>query len=178
MTQNTDNLICVAELTSPHGIKGLLKLHNFATTPDTLLDHGPLLDKNGTPLPDIEQLTPHKGANFLVKFAGIQYRDQSEKLAKTKLYLPRDILPEIEEEDSFYFVDLIGLTVHHEEDTDYGIVKAVHNFGAGDLIEITPKKGKDFFHPFTKEAVPEVNIREQYLSIYIAPVIHAKADEA
>lgn len=86
-------------------------------------------------------------------------REQAEALRGLKLHVPRDSLPE-PDEDEFYLADLIGLTVETAAGEVLGIVRAVQDFGAGDLLEIAPAHGAAWYLPFTKAAVPEVRLAE------------------
>ncbi len=77
--------------------------------------------------------------------------------------MPRQALPE-PDEDEFYLADLIGLTVEDRSGATLGRVKAVENFGAGDILEIDPGSGRvTFYLPFTRDVVPEVRIAERRL---------------
>jgi len=109
---------------------------------------------------------PHKNI-FITKLEGIKDRNESEKLHGTKLYILRDELKELEDEDTFYYTDLIGLSVKNKEGEEIGSVLKVDNFGAGDLLEIKPKNGKSFLLPFKDEYVPTVDIKNNYVTVNI-----------
>lgn len=87
-------------------------------------------------------------------------REQAEALRGLRLYIPRDVLPEAEE-DEFYVADLIGMQVVGPDGDALGRVKSVRDFGAGDLLEIQPSAGESWWLPFTKDAVPEVRTVER-----------------
>jgi 16S rRNA processing protein RimM len=87
--------------------------------------------------------------------------EQADALRGLKLFVARDALPPTEDEDEFYLADLIGLSIESPAGETIGKVKDVHNFGAGDLLEVTPAGGgPTWWLPFTREAVPEVRIGE------------------
>jgi len=122
-------------------------------------------------------LTPHSHRimkDFIaIKAPEVQSREAAEALKSTKLFVPRAALPEPEEDD-FYYSDLIGLDVKSSDGKRVGTVTAIHEFGAGDMIEITPHKDKktkkraaSFFHPFTKQATPKVDIKAGRIIIVI-----------
>ena len=120
--------------------------------------YGPLESEDGTRRFTIEALRPAKD-HFVVRVAGVDDRDAAETLTNLKLYISRDRLPAIEDDDTFYFADLIGLDAVTPDGAALGKVIAVHNFGAGDLIEIKPAGGGDTtLVPFTDANVPEVDI--------------------
>jgi 16S rRNA processing protein RimM len=99
------------------------------------------------------------------RLKGVEGRDQAEALTGTKLYVPRSRLPE-REEDEWYHSDLIGLTAQGPDGGTIGTVIAVHNFGAGDLLEIRPADGgATLLMPFTRETVPEVDVEGGWLRV-------------
>jgi 16S rRNA processing protein RimM len=89
--------------------------------------------------------------------AGVVDRDAAEALRGTLLYVPRGRLPEAGEEE-WYHADLIGLQATDQDGAALGRVTAVHDFGAGDLLEIDPGAGETVLVPFTRDAVPEVDV--------------------
>lgn len=97
------------------------------------------------------------GKSLLAEIEGIQDRNAAEALRGTELYTTRDKLPVIEDDDLFYYEDLIGMTVIDSDGVHIGSVLAVQNYGAGDLLEIAPIKGNTFLLPFTKENVPDIS---------------------
>lgn len=159
MTQAQDTLICVGMITSVHGVRGVLRVKSFTQDPMDLFTFSPVTDQKGQKTFELEYSSQSKGV-FLVKIAGVTNREQAELLKGVKLYTSRDSLPEIEEEDSFYYSDLIGLDIrHHESNEILGKVLAIHNFGAGDIIEMRPLSGgKTVMVPFTKEVIPEISL--------------------
>jgi 16S rRNA processing protein RimM len=102
-------------------------------------------------------LRPGKG-HLIARLRGVSNRDAAERLCKVKLYIPRARLPAAQQ-DEFYHADLIGLSVATIDGTELGQVIAVHNFGAGDLIEVRPSQaGATVMLPFTESVVPQVDI--------------------
>ena len=160
-TDRTNNskseLICVAAIAGAFGIKGEVKLKPFTDVPLDCLAYGPLMGSDGQVC-----LTPtHSrmvGKFIAVTAKEVADRDQAEALKSTKLYVSTENLPE-PDEDEFYYRDLIGLQVKTVSGQNGGKIIAVHEFGAGDMIEIKPKDGKSYYHPFTKEAVPKVDVK-------------------
>ena len=95
----------------------------------------------------------------MATLAGIGDRKAAERLANIRLYVPRDRLPEPEQADEFYHADLIGLAVVDRAGEKLGTVIAIHNFGAGDLIEVRPDAGGNTeLVPFDETHVPAVDI--------------------
>ena len=154
--------ICLGQIGAPHGVRGEVRLHSFTANPTAIATYGPLETEDGRVF-KIESLRPAKHA-FVAKLSGVADRDTAERLAMTKLYVPRERLPEPTEANEFYHADLIGLRAVDNAGRDCGTVVAVHNFGAGDLIELQPPDGaRTELLPFDAATVPEVNIADGYL---------------
>ena len=153
---STPELICVAAIAGAFGVKGEVKLKSFTDVPENCVSYGPLLSKSGKIIiaPTSHRLV--KGG-VAVKCAEVKTREEAEGLKSTKLYVPRENFP-APNEDEFYAADLIGLEVKSTEGKRVGKIIAVEDFGAGDLLEIKPKEGKSFYHPFTLAATPKVDI--------------------
>jgi 16S rRNA processing protein RimM len=97
--------------------------------------------------------------HFVATFSGVADRNAAERLVNIKLYVPRERLPAPDEPDEFYHADLIGLAVVDRAGQKLGTVIAVHNFGAGDLIEVRPDAGgKTELLPFDDAHVPMVDV--------------------
>ena len=147
--------VLVARIGAAQGLRGEVRLWAFTADPMAIRDYGPLTAKDGQHF-TIESLRPGKG--FLVaRFAGVGDRDAAEMLRNIDLYVARDRLPP-PEADEFYHADLIGLSAATPDGRTLGTVVAVHDFGAGDLIEIRPAEGPTMMVPFTAADVPVIDI--------------------
>ena len=150
--------ICVAQIGAAHGIRGEVRLRSFTEEPMAVMAYGPLESEDGTRRFTIEALRPAKD-HFVARLAGVADRDAAEKLVNIKLYVARDKLPPIEDGETFYHADLVGLAAVTPDGTPLGTVTAILNFGAGDLVEIKPQGGGEpLMVPFTEAAVPEIDI--------------------
>jgi 16S rRNA processing protein RimM len=157
--------IRVARIGAAHGVRGEVKLWSFTGDPMTVAEYGPLETEDGTRKFEITSLRP--GKDFLVaRLAGIDDRNAAETLTNLDLFVPRERLPEIEEEDTYYHADLIGLAAVTETGKQVGTVAAVHNFGAGDIIEIAPANGgAPLMLTFTETAVPKVDLQAKQIVV-------------
>jgi 16S rRNA processing protein RimM len=149
--------ICVGRIGAAHGTRGEVKLWSFTADPLAIADYSPLETEDGARTFQIEALRPAK--DFLVaRFAGVTDRTAAETLRNTDVYVARERLP-APEADEFYHADLVGLAVMDASGTMLGTVAAVHNFGAGDLIEVRPVLGgMTVMLPFTEAVVPVVDV--------------------
>lgn len=171
-------LICVAAIAGAFGVKGEVKLKSFTDVPEDCLTYGPLTDINGAVVITVE--TSRKVGKFIaIRAAEVTSREQAEDLKSTKLYVAAENLPE-PEEDEFYYRDLIGMAVKTQSGQNAGKVIAVQEYGAGDMLEIKPKDGKSYYHPFTKAAVPKVDMKARRVIIVpqIADAARREDEEA
>jgi 16S rRNA processing protein RimM len=151
--------VLVARIGAPHGVRGDVKLWSFTAQPDAVAAYGPLESEDGSRSFTIETFRPAKDF-FIVHLAGVDDRNAAERLTNTDLYVPRGRLPAADEGE-FYHADLIGLAVTDDAGARLGNVVAVHNFGAGDLLELRLEGASDtVMIPFTPEVVPRVDIAE------------------
>ncbi len=135
----------------PHGVRGLLRVNAFTEDPDALAGY-PLVDKTGRPFTltwisdNIAQLTENGRK--------ITDRNAAERLTNTELFAPRSALPDADDEE-FYLADLIGLQARDAAGAVLGTVAAVHDYGGGTSLEISPGA---VLVPFTRAAVPVVDL--------------------
>ncbi len=162
------SLVCVAEVASPHGVRGAFKLRCFTETPEGALAYGPLLDEQGREL-FRPRLIGHWRQGVIVRAAQITDRGAAERLRGRRLHVPRAALPPTAP-DEFYHHDLIGLAVYDEAGAARGEVLAVHDFGAGTLLEVGADRRRSVLIPFTREAVPGIDLQEGRVTIAVAPL--------
>ncbi len=138
------------------GLKGAVKTKVFTASPEALSRYAVLHDKNGKRF-EITAFRPGKPGEAVMSFQGVDTREAAEALKGTQLFVARDKLPEPDEEE-FYHADLIGLEARDSEGRVIGKVTSIHNFGAGDVIEITRADGDTVLLAFTRETVPHIDI--------------------
>ncbi|MGC2714191.1 MAG: ribosome maturation factor RimM [Pseudolabrys sp.] len=163
------NRICVARIGAAHGVRGEVKLWSFTEDPAAVAHYGPLETQDGTRCFEIEALRAAKD-HFVARIAGVNDRDAAENLRNIELYIPRARLPKIEEADTFYHADLVGLDAITPDGARVGTVHALHNFGAGDIIEIAPAEGGDpLMLPFNETTVPKIDVAARQV-VVVPPV--------
>lgn len=158
--------VCVASLVKPHGLQGEVVMKIFTQEPEAVLALSPLsFDDPARGLLHVTAIKPAK-EGFVARLKNIGNRNQAEALGKGLLFVERNSLPDLEEEDSYYHVDLIGLRVLDVDGKEIGEVIRVQNFGAGDLLEVRISERKQApFVPFTRDAVPLVDLVEGYVQL-------------
>jgi 16S rRNA processing protein RimM len=148
--------ICVARIGAAHGVRGAVKLWTFTEDPLAVKHYGPLTTKDGARQFEVTHVREAKD-HLVATFNGIATRADAERLNGIELYVARDKLPDTDE-DEYYHADLIGLAAVSAANDPLGRVVAIHNFGAGDIIEIAPEKGPTMLLPFTNAVVPTVDL--------------------
>lgn len=150
------NLVLLATIGAAHGVRGEVRVKSFTEDPLSLGEFGPLHAEDGREF-RIERLRPAKEV-VVAKFRGVDDRNAAEALKGVSLYVDRELLAPPEEEEEFYHADLIGLAAATPSGEPLGAVVAVHNFGAGDILEIAPSRGPTLLVPFTRQTVPQIDI--------------------
>lgn len=161
MAVPTPELVCVAVVATAHGVRGALKLRCFTEEPANVAAYGPVVDARGRRF--TLRVIGSTRDGVIAQAAEIASREEAELLRGVELFVPRDRLPETDE-DEFYHEDLIGLDVVDLDGARCGRVAAVHNHGAGDILEIQAD-GDSFMLPFTREAVPQIDLVARRLVI-------------
>ena len=152
----TESLVLLGVVKGAHGVKGEVKVKSFTENPRSLGSYGAVALDDGRRF-EIIAVRAGKGAEIIMRFGGVTDRSAAESLAGQRIYVPRSALRE-PKPGEFYHVDLIGLRVENADGDRLGTVRAVHNFGAGDLIEVEFCDGSTEFIAFTDAGVPIVDI--------------------
>ena len=149
--------VLIAQIGAAHGVRGEVRLKAFTQDPLSVARYGTLETEDGKRRFEIEAVRPAKDV-LVARLKGISDRNAAEALTNTRLYVAREKLPK-PEADEFYVSDLVGLEAQTQAGMTFGTVKAVHNFGAGDLLEIEPAAGgATLMLPFTEATVPAIDI--------------------
>jgi 16S rRNA processing protein RimM len=157
--------VLIAQFGAAHGVRGEVRLKPFTEDPLSVTHYGPLEAEDGRRF-EIEAARPAKDM-LVVRLKGVADRNAAEALKNLRLYVAREKLP-APADDEFYHADLVGLAAQTTGGEAFGVVKAVHNFGAGDLLEIEPAAGgPTVLLPFSETSVPTVDIAGR--RIVVAP---------
>jgi 16S rRNA processing protein RimM len=157
--------ICVARIGAAHGVRGAVKLWTFTEDPLAVKHYGPLTTKDGARQFEVATAREAKG-HLVATLKGIATREEAERLNGIELYIAREKLPATDE-DEYYHADLIGLAAVNAANEPIGRVTAIHNFGAGDIIEIAPPQGATMLLPFTNAVVPTVDLTAGHVVIVL-----------
>ena len=157
--------LCLGVIIGPHGIKGAVRVKSFTEKPESIAEYGTLHDKYGNSF-DLQLEGQSKGA-LIVSIKGMTTRTQAEVLKGTELFIKRKVLPQTDDEE-YYHADLLGLNVYNRDGKKMGVVKAIHNFGAGDIVEVMIAETENtVLIPFNNNTVPEIDFVKQEMIVEI-----------
>ncbi|MBC7145590.1 MAG: ribosome maturation factor RimM [Thioclava marina] len=149
--------VCVGAIAGAFGVQGEVRLKSFCAEPEDIVDYAPLYTEDGSRSFDVTLTRPLKNG-LGVRLSGVATKEQADALRGVTLWTARENLPSLPD-DEFYHADLIGLEVVDTGGARLGTVRAVHNHGAGDILEIfAPGRKQALLLPFTKAAVPTVDL--------------------
>ena len=168
--------ICVARIGAAHGVRGAVKLWTFTDDPLAVKRYGPLATKDGARHFEVASAREAKG-HLVATFKDVTTREAAERLNGVELYVAREKLPDTDENE-YYHADLIGLAAVTSTDDPLGRVVAIHNFGAGDIIEIAPPHGATLLLPFTHAVVPTVDLAGGRMVIELPEEIEDDREES
>ena len=104
-----DARVCVAQIGAAHGLKGKVRLRSFTQEPTDFATYGPLETEDGSRKLEVEE-TRFAKDHFVAKFEGVDDRNAAEALRNINLYVAREKLPAVAEDDTFYHADLSALS--------------------------------------------------------------------
>ena len=167
--------VCLGRIAGAHGVRGLVRVESFAANPADLAAYGPLGDESGRCCFVLALVGTARG-QLLARIEGVGDRDAAEALKGQRLYLARAALPAPAAEE-YYHSDLLGLACDGPDGAPFGTVKALYNFGAGDLLEVERASGERVLLPFTRAAVPTIDLAAGRL-VVVPPEGEAEAPAA
>ena len=148
--------VCLGVVTGPHGVQGAVRIKSFTEAPEDVARYGPLADETGVRCFELRLIGAGKGV-VIARLSGVEDRNQAEAVRGLRLYLPRSALPQPDAEE-YYHADLIGLEAVLGDGTPVGRVRAVHDFGAGDTLELARPDAPPVMVPFTRAVVPSIEL--------------------
>jgi len=153
----SDPRVCLGVIVGVKGVKGEVRIKSFTERAADIGAYGPVSSEDGKAVWTLQVTGEAKGA-VIARLKGVSDRNQAEGLKGTKLYVSRDRLPS-PEDGTYYHADLVGLRVVLTTGEEKGHVVAVHNFGAGDIIEVGDGKNETTMVPFSSAAIAEMDMK-------------------
>ena len=161
--------ICVGAIAGSFGVRGEVRLKSFCAEPEAIAAYGPLFTEDGTRSFRVT-LTRPVAAGLAARLTGVASKEEADALRGTALYADRTRLPALPDEE-FYHSDLIGMEVRDTGGAFLGRVTAVHDHGAGDLLEIAEAGRDSLLLPFTRALVPTVDLATRRIVADPPPVM-------
>ncbi len=158
----------------PHGVRGLVRLHNYTADAADLAAYSPLRDEAGRSwhvqwrADGIASLQQDGGSTAVD-------RDAAALLTNLRLYVERDRLKPVAK-DEFYIADLVGMQAIDRFGTVLGQVHQVHDYGGGASLEIERDGAPVLLLPFNRACVPEIDLASRRLVLCPPFEIEAKPD--
>lgn len=150
--------LCLGVIAGARGIHGEVRVRAFTERGEDVAAYGPLTDETGGRSFTLVNPRPIRGG-VAARVEGVEDRTAAEALKGARLYVAREALPDLGD-DEFYHADLMGARVVSPDGEEIGLVVALHDFGAGDVLEIGRADGPPLVAPFTRETVPEIDMNE------------------
>lgn len=172
MQQNSSSsnlMVCIGAFAGAHGVRGRVHVKSFMENPSDLFDFEAVYDQEGQQSYHFLNATPKGNCLYISHIKEVQTREQADALKGQKIFVPKANLPHLSK-DEFYHEDLVGLAVYSDKQTEQvlGMVKAVHNFGAGDVLELEMSDAADtIMLPFTHEMFPHVDLKHKQLVLNV-----------
>ena len=156
MDRKLENPVLMGVIGAAQGLRGEVRVKSFTEDPMAIGEYGTLYGKDGQPF-EVLEIRPHKEM-VVMRFRGINNRDQAEALNGAELFVERDNLDDEDlDADEFFYADLEGLEARDAQGNSYGIVTAIFDFGAGDILELTQAGKRAQLIPFSESSVLEID---------------------
>ncbi|MBI1273049.1 MAG: 16S rRNA processing protein RimM [Alphaproteobacteria bacterium] len=153
----TDRKICIAQITGAHGVRGQVRVRAFTEKPRSVAAYGPLCDAEGVRTFTLAVKGSAPGGQIIATLSGVDNRNAAEALKGVRLFASRARLPKPGKRE-YYHADLIGMAAVTAGGRKIGKVSALHDFGAGPVLEIERAGSASIMLPFTDAVVPEVDV--------------------
>ncbi|MBB1249651.1 MULTISPECIES: ribosome maturation factor RimM [unclassified Rhizobium] len=159
-----ENPVLMGVIGAAQGLRGEVRVKSFTEEPVAISEYGTLYGVDGKPY-EILDIRPHKDM-VVIRFRGVNDRNQAEELRGTELYVERDALDDEDlDDDEFFYADLEGLEARDADGNAYGVVSGIFDFGAGDILELTQEGKRAQLIPFSEAAVLEIDLEAGVLLI-------------
>jgi 16S rRNA processing protein RimM len=155
----TPERVCVGQFAGAHGVRGLARLKPFTAKPEDVTRYGAVETEDAARRFALQLVGQAKGV-VIVRVDGVADRDAARALTGLRLYVARANLP-APADDEFYHADLVGLAIVAPDGAALGSIRALHDFGAGDVLELVLRDGRAVMVPFSRAVVPEIDLAQR-----------------
>jgi 16S rRNA processing protein RimM len=151
-----ENPVLMGIIGAAQGLRGEVRVKPYTEEPLALSEYGTLYDADGRAFEILVIRQTKEMA--VIRFRGVNDRNQAEALNGTELYVERDALDDEElDEEEYFYTDLEGLEALDADGNSYGVISAIFDFGAGDILELTQVDKRAQLIPFTETSVLEID---------------------
>lgn len=158
--------VVIAKIVATHGVKGALKVDSYLEDPKDLSRFKVIYDREGRISYRLRSCAHRRAHHFLVEFENVNDCNRAQELVGFLCCIPKDDLPKLTQESQFYVEDLVGLDVRSCTSNEVlGQVKAMQNFGAGDLFEIKLTNGRFVLVPYANDWPLEVDLESKIVTL-------------
>ncbi len=162
MSDSLLDLVCIGVITAPHGVSGMVLVKSFTQIPADIKSYPVILNEKRERM-DLKFTAKSTKDAFIAKIDGVTTRNDTEKYRRVKLYVERASLPKIDDE-AYYHIDLLGCSVTTLNGLDLGHVKAIYNYGAGDILEVSNDR-EICMIPFHTDGVPVLELEHKRITV-------------
>lgn len=167
--------VTLAVVTQPHGVSGRVKIKSLTDPEDAITKHTALSDTLGRQVKF--RVTGSAQGQYIIEVEGLTKREDAELWRGKQLGMARAALPELESDNHYYATDLTGLCVETVDGKAFGTVHALHDFGAGDILELKRPNGDLEMYAFTHATFPSVDVRARKIIIDPPQVLGSREEE-
>lgn len=167
--------VALAVVTQPHGVSGRVKIKSFTDPEDAIKKHTTLSDPAGNEVKF--RVTGTAQGQYIIEVEGLTKREEAELWRGKQLGMPRNDLPELKSDNQYYATDLTGLCVETQDGKAFGTVHGLHNYGAGDLLELKRPNGDLEMFAFTHVTFPVVDVKARKLVINPPHLLGSREEE-
>ena len=155
-SKKLEEIIVMAKLSSPYGVKGWVKIFSFTEKLDSLLAYKKFFlskDQKNWLEKEVKEIKLH-GKSIIVKFLEIDSRSEAENLKNYLIGVSKDLLPKLNK-GQYYWNELIGFEVLNLKNISFGNVATFIETGANDVIVV--RGDKERLIPYTSNTVLKVD---------------------
>lgn len=169
-----EDILKVGIITSPHGIKGEVKVYPTTDDPKRFKHLKQVLLDTGREklVMEIESVKFFKNM-VIVKFKGLDTPEDAQKYRQKELYVERKDAVKLQK-DEYFIADLIGLRVEDEEGKSVGVLTDVITTGANDVYAVSFTEdsvygpaGGEVLLPAIKQCILQISIEEEKMVVHV-----------
>ena len=160
-----DNLLLIGKVIRPHGLEGLLRIRSYAQSEESFLKAGTIFlksDLGETHEHQVVSIKPHKHI-FLMRLKGLSSLEEAERLRGSEILIRKDSLMR-ENDEEFFFYELIGLCVYLDRGKYIGTIEDIIPTGGNDIYVVREGE-REVLIPAIHEVVEEIDLENKKMVV-------------